>query len=204
MPMRYIIYILVILGLTGCTSSMVLFTWVNDEKPEGVFTNVMILGLVNNVGLRSDVESEFVYAGQKARISVGNGMSMFPPELGKPFDDIERTKARLREKGYDAVMTTAVIDIRAERYVAPEANYEPLVYYDRFRNYYYRTYDLVYKPGYVSVQSSYYLETNLYDLKTGFLIWSGRSKVFHHAEMEDFLKGYSYDVFRELSDKKII
>ena len=202
MKIKHLIFLVVL--LQGCVSSQMLFTWVTEEPLEGPYSNVMILGLVNNVGLRNDVESEFVYAAQKIKLKVGNGMSMFPPEMGKPFDDIERTKARLREKGYDAVLTTAVIDVRAERYVAPEANYEPMVFYDRFRNYYYRTYELVYRPGYVSVSSSYYLETNLYDLKTGLLIWSGRSKVFEHAEMNDFLQGYSYDIFRELTDKKII
>ena len=125
-------------------------------------------------------------------------MSIFPPELGKPFEDIERAKARMRDKGYDGVLTVALIDIKAERYVPSDVNYEPLIYYDRFRNYYYRTYELVYRPGYYSQYSRYFIETNFYELKTGSLVWSGRSRVFDPGEFDSFIQDHSKVLFKEL------
>ena len=129
---------------------------------------------------------------------------MFPPELGKPFDDTERVKNRLSEKGFDGMLTVALIDVTAKRYVPPETKYEPLVYYDRFANYYYRTHDLVYKPGYFSQDSKYFIETNLYELKVGSLVWSGRSRAFDPQEIKTFVPAYAKKLFKALLEKGVI
>jgi len=164
----------------------------------------MVMGLVNNINLRNDIENEVVMAASKVEMKATNGMSMFPPELGKPFDDIKRVKSRLREQGFDGILTVALIDVQAERYIQPNTAYEPLVYYDRFRNYYYRTYELVYRPGYFSKQSKYFIETNFYELKGGALVWSGRSEVFEPHDLDNFLPTYSKSLFKELSKDGVI
>ena len=179
-------------------------TWITTEEYDRTFENILVMGLVNNVNLRNDVENEVVYAARKAELNAGNGMSMFPPELGKPFEDVERAKTRMREKGYDGVLTVTLIDIKAERYVAPDLQYEPLVYYDRFRNYYFRTYELVYRPGYFSEYSRYFIETNFYELKGGRLVWSGRSQVFESSELNAFLPKYSRALFKELKLEGVV
>ena len=190
--------------LIGCTQEGVMRTWSSSEEYDRRFKNLMVMGLVNNVNLRNDVENEVVKAAKKSEMLATNSMSMFPPELGKPFEDIERIKSRLREKGFDGILTVALIDFKASRYIKPEAVYQPLVYYDRFRNYYYQTYDLVYKPGYFSEESKYFIETNFYELKGGKLVWSGRSQVFESYQLEGFLPTYAKGLFRELSQQGVI
>lgn len=179
-------------------------TWSSSQDYDRKFEKVLVMGLVNDVTLRSDVESELVFAAGKINLKAANGMSLFPPELGKPFEDIERVKARLREKGFDGIITVALIDIRAERYRASQVSYEPLVYYDRFRNYYYRTYDLVYRPGYYSAYSKYFIETNFYELKGGTLVWSGRSEIFDYGELEHFSPAFAKSLFKELLKEEVI
>ncbi|MEO9966233.1 MAG: hypothetical protein ABJF11_10615 [Reichenbachiella sp.] len=201
---KCLIHLVVLILFQSCTPEGTMRTWSSNEDYDRRFKNVLAMGLVNNVTVRSDVENELVYAAQKINLKAANGMSLFPPELGKPFEDIERVKARLREKGYDGILTAALIDIRAERYVPPETSYEPLIYYDRFRNYYYRTYDLVYRPGYYSASSKYFIETNFYELKEGKLVWSGRSEVFEYGELESFIPTYSRRLFKELMKEGVI
>lgn len=58
----------------------------------------------------------------------------------------------------------------SEKRFQPDLAYAPLVYYDRFKNYYYQTYDFVYRPGYFAVNSTYFLEVNYYELEEGFLV----------------------------------
>lgn len=188
----------------SCTPEGTMRTWSSDQYYDRQFKKILALGMVNNVTLRNDVENEMVFAASKYHLQVTNGMSLFPPELGKPFEDIERTKARLRDKGFDGIITVALIDIRAERYIGPEASYEPLVYYDRFRNYYYRTYDLVYRPGYYSAISKYFIETNFYELAEGKLVWSGRSEVFDHGELDTYASSFSRRLFKELIREGVI
>lgn len=179
-------------------------TWSTTEEYDKQFQKIMIIGLVNNVAIRSEVEFEVAEAARETKLIASKGINTFPPELGKPFDDIERVKERLRERNYDGVITVSLIDVKAERYVNSQTTYEPLVFYDRFSNYYYRTYDLVYRPGYITVDSKYFIETNFYELRGGKLVWSGRSGIFSPVDMTAFLKRYSKGLFRELALENII
>lgn len=69
------------------------------------------------MNLRGDLENEVVLAARNVESKSLDGMAIFPPELGKPFVDIERVKSQLRDKGFDWILTVALIDIKAERYI---------------------------------------------------------------------------------------
>ena len=188
----------------GCSETLNMRTWSSTEDYDKHFKNLLVMGLVNNVNLRNDVENEVVFAARKAEILSANGMSLFPPELGKPFEDIERVKSRLREAGFDGIITVTLIDVQSERYIGPDSQYQPFVYYDRFRNYYYQTYELVYRQGYFARDTQYFIETNFYELGTGKLVWSGRSSIFEPSELEDYLPRYANGLFTELKSEGII
>jgi hypothetical protein len=190
--------------LNGCASTDHVRDWSSSDAYKRDFENVMIMGLVNRISLRNDVEYALVDAAHKIGLNATNSMAMFPPELGKPFNDTERIRERLQEAGFDGILTVAVIDYTAERYVKPETRYVPLVYYNRFSNYYYRTEALVYKPGYFSLQTRYFLETNLYEINGGKLVWSGRSYVFEPQDIERFMPKYAKRLFKELLTAGII
>lgn len=164
----------------------------------------MVMGLANDVTFRNDLEGEVVTAARNIQLQANKSINTFPPELGKPFEDIERVKSRLRDNGFDGIFTVTLIDIKEERYIDPNLNYEPLVYYDRFRNYYYRTYELVYRPGYFSYNSKYFIETNFYELKGGKLVWSGRSYALEASEVADYIPIYGKSLFKELKLEGII
>jgi hypothetical protein len=196
--MKHSILFVILLSLTGCVPEGLMGTWSTTQEYDKKFTNVLVLGMIENVTTRSGIEDDLVYAARKNGMSATNGISMFPPELGKPFEDVERFKGRLRDKGFDGIVTVALVDVKAARYTPPSAKYEPLVYYDRFRNYYAQTYDLVYRPGYFSPYSIYFLETNFYELKGGTLVWSGRSYAMDGADVEAYSPTYAKGLFREL------
>ena len=190
--------------MNSCATKDIVREWSPSEDHEQKLEKILIMGLVNQVSLRNDVEYEMTDAAHKFGLKATNSMAMFPPELGKPFEDAEKLRLRLQERGFDAIITVAIIDIEAERYVGPEKTYVPLVYYNRFANYYQRTEILVYKPGYFSLKTRYFLETNIYELKAGRLIWSGRSTVFDPQDVERFVPRYSKKLFRELQITGII
>lgn len=190
--------------MNSCATKDIVRDWNSTEESKKNVESIMIMGLVNRVSLRSDIEHEMADVARKMGLKPTISMHMFPPELGKPFDDTERLKERLKEKGIDAILTVAIIDIKAERYVGPEKTYVPLVYYDQFTNYYHRTGTVVYKPGYFTLQTRYFLETNLYEVKNGKLIWSGRSYAFDPHDFEMFIPKYTKRLFKELNKTDIL
>ncbi len=201
---QYLCFLGVLTLLNGCVSEGLMRTWSTSEEYDKKFNQIMVMGLINNVNLRNDVENLVAITGRKVGLACSNGMSMFPPELGKPFEDVERAKERLRNNGFDGVLTVTLIDINEERYIAPSTEYAPLIYYNRFGNYYLRTYDLVYKPGYFTKNTKYFIETNFYELKGGKLVWSGRSTIFEPEELNSYLPNYARGLFKELKTQKII
>ena len=198
------IFLLATILMSSCATKDIVRDWNSGDEHKRNVESIMIMGLVNQVSLRSDIEFEMSNAAHKIGLKATNSMTMFPPELGKPFDDTERIKVRMQERGIDAILTVAIIDIKAERYVGPEKTYVPLAYYDRFTNYYYRTEAVVYKPGYFTLQTRYFLETNLYEVKGGKLIWSGRSYVFDPQDVERFVPKYAKKLFKEMLTAGII
>lgn len=198
------IFLFATILISSCATKDIVRDWNSGEEHKRNVESIMIMGLVNQVSLRSDIEFEMSNAARKIGLKATNSITIFPPELGKPFDDTERIKVRMQERGIDAILTVAIIDIKAERYVGPEKTYVPLAYYDRFTNYYYRTEALVFKPGYVSLQTRYFLETNLYEVKTGKLVWSGRSYIFDPRDVERFVPKYANKLFKELLTAGVI
>jgi hypothetical protein len=204
MIFKWLFVALPVIYFFGCSPTINMRTWSSTEDYDKQFKKLLVMGLVNNVNLRNDVENEVVHAARKAELLSVNGMSLFPPELGKPFEDTERVKSRLREGGFDGIITVTLIDIQSERYIPPNSQYRPLVYYDRFRNYYYQTYELVYKQGYYAGSTRYFIETNLYELAQGKLVWSGRSASFEPLELENNLPKYASTLFDEFKREGII
>ncbi len=198
------VFVLVLTFLFSCASEEIIRTWMSSYEYDKSFDNILVMGLINNVNLRSSIENEFVYAARLQRISTGNGMALFPPELGKPFEDVEKAKARMRSKGYDGVMSITLVNIDETRYIEPYVVYEPFLYYERFGNYYRNTYQMVYRPGYFKVNSTYFLEVNFYELDRGQLVWTGRSRDFQYSEFDEFLPEFSKVLFKNLIKAEVL
>jgi len=190
--------------MNSCNSTYHVRTWKSSNDFDRNFNKILIAGLIHDESYRSYVESELLSAARKVNLTGTNSMRMFPPESGRPFEDIDTVLVRLKERGFDAILTVAIIDNTAARYIPPERTYVPREYYDRLKNYYYRTYEVVYKPGYFGFEDRYFLETNLFDVETGVLIWSGRSYTFLPQDLESFLPRYSRRLFKELQNTGII
>ena len=179
-------------------------TWVTKEAFDSRFAKIMILGLVEDVKIRDILEVELVKAAEKRGLNAIESLYYFPPSLGKPFEDAAQTRNNLIEKGFDGLITATIIGTSARRYIPPTSTFQPLVYYDVFRNYYYQTYNLVNTPGYITQDPKYFIETNLYEMKEGKLIWSGRSYAFDQEEYIAQIQGFAKKLFKELIRQEVI
>ena len=82
--------ILIHLLFIGCVSEQGLMqTWRSTEEYDNSFKKVIVIGLANNLTVRTDIEGAVVNSAREIQLSAERGINMFPPELGKPFDDIE-------------------------------------------------------------------------------------------------------------------
>lgn len=178
--------------------------WASEDSSQISFNNVMVIGLFENYSMRLDFEESVVFQAQKNRLKAQEGMNMFPPELGNPFQDMPRVRERLVEKGYDGLISIALFSINSKRYIPPTTVYQPISYYDRFGSYYSRSYAVFSIPGYVKPEEKYFIECNIYELKGGLLKWTARSFSFFTENLEENLKNFNKQMFKDLKNRGLI
>jgi hypothetical protein len=109
-------------------------------------------------------------------------------------------------RGIDAILTVAIIDVKAERYVRPET---------KLMCHWLTTTGLQtiiterkhwsISQAISTLQARYFLETkSLRSEKAGKLVWSGRSYVFDPQDVERFVPKYAKKLFKEMLTAGII
>ena len=192
-------FILSMLLISSCAQQPVMLQlWKSEKKYEAPYNEIMIMALVQDLGVRASIEDEFVIEAAREGLDADISMQMFPPELGKPMQDMDRTIERLGKEDYHAIITITLFDIESVEYVDSDVAYYPGGYYDQFGNYFYYTYGIVYNPGYFKRDSEYFIECNMYELKGDKLLWTGRSKVFDHVDFYEHLEEMSEQLFSEV------
>ncbi|PTX14608.1 hypothetical protein C8N40_11036 [Pontibacter mucosus] len=173
--------LLLTLVLPGCApSTQITGTWKNPEGGGQAYNKIMVVAITDNVRARQTVETDMQAQLQQRGIQGAKSIDMFPPTMSqKGGPDVNQILDKVREQQYDAILTVALLDEETEtRYVPGSYGYTPITrfgWYGRFRGYYTYWYPTIYDPGYYTEEKTYFLETNLYDVRTEQLQWSAQS-----------------------------
>ena len=101
----------------------------------------------------------------------------------------------------DAVIITHLID-KEEKETFTRGGDAHRGYYGFYHSRY--TYSYARDPGYSSTSKTVRLETNLYDVKTEKLIWSGQSKTFSKDSKDQIINDVIKVVINDLQNNKLI
>lgn len=167
---------------TSCSLTNLNAVWKDPQYQGGKLKNVLVIGGSTNQVVRRIFEDEFTARLKSRGTNAIPSYSIFPSEETLDKDTIESNS---RDLGVDAILITRVVDTKVKRELTPQpynAYYRGTYFYDwpnrhsRFytqgslaRSRYYD--DRYYNNEYEVVN----VETNLYDVQTGKLIWSGMS-----------------------------
>jgi hypothetical protein len=96
-----------------------------------------------------------------------------------------------------------LLDTKTVETYHPGYAYTPMSYgyYGSFYGYYNYYYPVVYTDDYYSVDKSYYLETNLYELATDRLVWSIQSEATNPKDLDEWFDKYSPLILNHLKEK---
>lgn len=94
--------------------------------------------------------------------------------------DLESMKAKLRQMGYDGVVTLRVVDRQQDVESVPAT-------FDYYWGYWGPSYYGTYWPGYTYTETVYRLEAAAYSLRTGQLVWSGLTKTVDPSSAHDLV-----------------
>jgi len=207
--MKKTIYVLIALTIIvqGCMSTKFQASWKAPDFDGKAYEQVLVWGLSDNVANRSTVEDEVTHFLNLKGVNTHSGADILPYDRKIISKDQKIIKDKLVKKGYDAVLTIGLKDIKEEtHYVQGTGYYNPMSYgyYGSFYGYNSYVYGTVYQPGYYSSTEMIYLETNLWDVETGKLVWSGQSKSTSQGSVDKTANAYARAVVTELINKGII
>ncbi|MCF6352617.1 MAG: hypothetical protein L3J06_06370 [Cyclobacteriaceae bacterium] len=202
-----IILIIAAFVFQGCMSTKFSASWKSPDFDGKAYDQVLVWGLSDNVANRSTVEDEVTHFLNLKGVNTHSGADILPYDRTIIPEDQKIIKKKLVDKGYDAVLTIGLKDIKEEtHYVQGTGYYNPMSYgyYGSFYGYSSYMYGNVYQPGYYSSTEYIYLETNLWDVETGKLVWSGQSKSTSQGTVDKTANAYARAVVSELINKGIL
>lgn len=187
--------------------------WYDKERPRQKLEKIYILSLGSQVMTNAIVENDFYTECNRRDIKTVKNSLIAPRMLSNQIQTKEEMMANISKEGCDAVFTIGLLDVQTEsRYVPPTTTvgvggyYNPYAYghYNNFYGYYNYSYATVSSPGYYVSDRTYYIECNLFDVKTEKLVFSMQSKTTNPSDLESTSKAYVQEVFRKLETEKLI
>jgi hypothetical protein len=206
MKLKIISLMILTMIVAGCgPSQKITGSWSDPEvKPKGPYSKVFIVVMTQDRDKNYYLEDQMAKTLIKKGYKVVRSNDIYPPSF-EPKKDFtkEQLVESITKTGCDAVLTLALLDSKIEETYHPGSGYYPISYgfYDNFYNYYDYYYPQVYSPGYYSVDKTFYVETNLYDMVSEKLVWSVQSEASNPKNLSEWFEKYSVMLINHLKSK---
>ncbi len=200
---KLIIVILAGMMLAGCSpSTELMVTWKTGEYAPKQYKNIGILAVLKSNEARVDVETSIRDALQARGIKGTDTWTIWQfannPEIMKKMGMEgeklkEVIKQKVAEQQMDALLIVSLFDsFKEERYVPGKSTsvgvgFSPGMYpaygypYYGYVGYSFNTMST---PGYYTDASTYFVESNLYDIASEKLIWTGQTRTKMESSLE--------------------
>ncbi len=183
----------------------IMATWVNkkDLPPPAPGTHTVFLFVMSqNYELQVELENDLANAAAARGVKTVKSIDAFGAIVSQ--DKLPKKEVLLKaisDLGCDLIFSVALVDQKSETHYTPgsvSGGYYPYGGFGGFYGGYYAYAPTYYSPGYYSTDNTYFVESNLYDLKTEKLLVSMQSKVVNPPEVDKGSKKYTDMLIKEL------
>ncbi|MCF3107689.1 hypothetical protein LL912_02740 [Niabella sp. CC-SYL272] len=188
----------------GCgTSVRLTASWSSGSK-EARLSKILVMAIGKDLEKRTLGETSVKKELQRNGIAGLTSIEEFGPDFARQQDSIKIRQALL-SKQFDGILTIRVLDIHEhDRWVPGDDYYGPISFYHRFYSYYYKVWKHYINPGYFVTDVEVLLESNLYRVSTGVLLWSGQSKAFSRNPTPAMAARYAKNIVEDMLQKGAI
>ena len=197
---------LIILGAWACSTTKIIGSWKDPESSKS-FSNIMVVGLTSNFLAQTNVEERMThYLVSRGGINAQDSRNVFTPDMKITEEMKVKVANKLREQGFDGLLTVALVSIDENTSYVAGTLYQPYAYpgYGNYWGYYGYYSPMVYSPGYYTSNKIYTIEANLYDVSTEKLVWAARSETTDPSSLDKFSKEYSKKVVYQLTEEGML
>lgn len=202
---RLAVVMTAVLAMVACheAKTSIPLSWRNPGFEDAFFQDIFVIGVAQNDGARRRFEDAFTQELQARGAQAQASWTLLPQSE-------QLTEAQIRGaiggKGFDAVLITRLLGVEQEQeyvkgksYVVPTTNYGYSYY-----GYYGTSYATVHEPGYFENHTTVRLETNLYSVATGDLVWSGQTETTDPESVNALIGSMTKAVTKQLQEEKLI
>lgn len=191
--------------LVAChkSATTIPLSWRNPTADTMTFQKLFVIGVGPDDGARRLFEDTFAKSlaaqGTAAQASWGS-----LPQSEQLTE--EEIRSAIEGGGFDGVIVTRLLGVnKSEEYVPPSTYSVPSAYHGYgYYGYYGSSYSVVHEPGYFKTNTTFRLETNLYSVATGDLVWSGQSETLNPESVTDVVDSMTEAVAKKLKSEKLI
>ena len=215
-------------------STKLVRSWSNEEVGPKTYNKLAVVALTPNSSSRYLIERAVVDDLKSKDIKAIYTYEIFPmagniDQLGELIKDKELLRKKVIQKvednNIDALMIISIFNIEKEQRFVPDNNYAVAGYYGNpymmggvgyygrpymvggmgsYYNYYAYSAGTCYSSGYYVDDFTYFVECNLFDVKSEELLWTGRTKTVNMESLEDEVVYFAKVVVNEIIKKKVI
>ena len=192
-------------ALTACskTTTSIPLSWRNPSYTNGGFQKLFVIGVGEDDGGRRLFEDTFArsLAEQGAAAQASWGKLPQSTQLSE-----EQIRGAIEGGNFDGVVVARLLKVdESQEYVPPSTHSVPTAYHGYgYYGYYGTSYEVVHQPGYFKTNTTFVIETNLYSVATGDLVWSGQSETLNPESLADVIDSMTAAVAKKLKDEKLI
>jgi hypothetical protein len=173
-------------------------TWVDENRRGKPVSDILVIGLTDEAGLRQSFEKKFVAALKAAGVEAVSSTEAIPIPQDMQLEKNVILKA-IEQYGNDAVIITHLVGVEEKKVDSPK-RFVP----QDFTGYYNDAYADAHQRGRRSTFTVVRLETNLYDAKTEKPIWSGQSNTWNPVSDSNMLDEVITLVIDDLGKKELM
>jgi len=198
MKLFFLILIAVPFLFGSCTTTTVMKDVWKDSTYKGKPQKIIVIMVAKSPDMRDLFENRF--AGElDARGN--NAFQSHTIITMEELRDKELVKSKIRSSGADTVLISRLVDTKTIESYNPGLIYVVPDYYHGWWGYY----NVVFADyGYTGDVRVAYIETNLYDVTTGKLIWSGHSKTERTEGEQQLITAFIQVMLKKLASDGII
>jgi len=185
--------------IISCAGTELTHKQVNETYIGKPVSNILVIAITGNEDSRRSFEQKFVAQLKSAGVEAISSEDAIPMPA-----DLELKKEAIinavNQFKNDAVIITHLIDKKKEAFTRSDEAHRGYYgfYHSRYMGSYARD------PGYSNTSKTIRLETNLYDVKTEKLIWSGQSKTITKNSKDQIIHDVIKIVINDLQNNKLI
>jgi len=199
--------VLLTVAATACSTTAPSKTTIpRSERVAGhestVFRSLFVIGVGEDNRARKLFEDAFAAALTGSGTRAQPSWELLPQSTLLSEQELE---AAVGTDDFDGVLVTRLVGVDEEQeYVEGRTYSERHPRYRYYKGYYKGSYKVVHEPGYYETRTTYRLETNIYAVSDGSLVWSADSHTVDPDSINEGIDSMTAAVAAELKEEGLI